>query len=1051
MISYPPPPPSQPPSARPGRKERRPATRPKTLQRQEGAMAVHGTPENDVDAEGTAAPEPVGGEREVTVPRSSAGLIHVDAEAHVRWASPSALALLGRSAREVLGCELEHVFAEPAALRDALAAARRGDRTVLSVSPKDAQDGVSMQLTVLPQHVAGEYAGAGLILGDLAEGELRPPRTPSQSDIAALYRNHAVIEFDSQGVILDANLNFCRVLGYAPDEIVGKHHSMFLEPEYARSAEYQTFWDNLTAGRINAARFKRVSKSGAPVWLEASYTPVVDESGMVQRVVKCATDITEEELREADLRGQVEAINRSHAVVEFSVDGTVLHANDNFCRLMGYGQSEVVGKRHAIFVEEAYAQSDEYREFWRGLGRGEPASARFKRRTKLGAEVWLEASYNPVFDANGQVSKVVQYATDITSTELRDARLRDEVEALNRAYAVIEFDLQGNVLKVNDLFSRVMGYSSEEIVGRHHSMLVDAAYAKSREYREFWRALAGGEHRKARFRRLDKRGRDVWLEASYSPILDPEGKPRGVLKFAADITAAELRDADNRGQIAAISRIQAVAEFDLEGRVLKVNENFLALLGYRESEVIGRHHSTFVDPAERSSDGYREFWRDLARGKPFAQRFRRITRDGGEVWIQGSYNPVLDADGRVLKIVKFATDITQAVAAEAANLRYAAMVENAGWGMTYADNDGVIRYLNPSSERVLRVVQAQLPRRIEQIVGANIELLLSDSGHDIRRLLADEARLPQRMKVKFGPEVVELELSALFDKRHQRIGSMTTWRLITEREAFREGTSRNTEAVAQRSTELTNVAREMTENAEYTANQADLVGSASSSVTQAVSQVAAAAEQMSSTVREIAKNANEAARVAVAAVRAAEETNKTIGQLGESSREIGKVIKTITSIAQQTNLLALNATIEAARAGEAGKGFAVVANEVKELAKQTAGATEDISRKIEAIQSDTRGAVGAIQQIGAIIGQINDFQNTIASAVEEQAATTNEIARNATDAANSSAMINANIGSVTVASRSASEAATNTLHSAEELARVANALRSALDQLEKQT
>jgi methyl-accepting chemotaxis protein len=966
----------------------------------------------------------------------------------VRWASPSALALLGRSAREVLGCELEHIFAQPSELRDALAAARSGARTVLSVSPKDAEEGVRVQLTVLPQHVDGEYAGAGLILGELAESTLQPQRAPRQSDIAALYHSHAVIEFDPQGVILDANTNFCRVMGYSPDEIVGKHHSMFLDPEYARSAEYRHFWDNLTAGKINAARFKRVSKSGAPVWLEASYTPVVDESGRMLRVVKCATDISSEELRDADLRGQVDAINRSHAVVEFSVDGTVLHANDNFCRLMGYAASEVVGKRHAVFVDEAYAQSDEYRELWQRLGRGEAVSARFKRRTKRGAEVWLEASYNPIFDADGRVLKVVKYATDITQTELKDASLRGEIEAINRTHAVIEFDLQGNVLKVNELFTRVMGYSSDEIVGRHHSMLVDTAYAKSSEYREFWSALARGEHRKARFRRVGKGGKDVWLEASYNPIFGPDGKPVKVVKFATDITNVELRDADNRGQMAAMSRIQAVVEFDLEGRVLKANANFLALMGYRESDVLGRHHSMFVDPAERSSDGYRELWRDLARGKPLAQRFRRLTRDGREVWIQGSYNPVLDSEGRVLKVVKFATDITQAVAEEAANLRYAAMAENAGWGMMYADNDGVIRYLNPSCERVLRAIQAHLPRRMEQIVGANIEHLLT-GGHDTRRLLADEARLPQRMKVKFGPEVVEIELSALFDKRHQRIGSMTTWRIITEREAFREGTSRNTEAVAQRSTELSNVAREMTENAEYTANQADLVGSASNSVTQAVSQVATSAEQMSSTVREIAKSANEAARVAVAAVRAAEDTNKTVAQLGESSREIGKVIKTITSIAQQTNLLALNATIEAARAGEAGKGFAVVANEVKELAKQTAGATEDISRKIEAIQSDTRGAVSAIQQIGAIIGQINDFQNTIASAVEEQAATTNEIARNATDAATSSAMINANIGSVTAASRSASEAATNTLRSAEELARVATALRSALDQLEQ--
>ena len=250
----------------------------------------------------------------------------------------------------------------------------------------------------------------------------------------------------------------------------------------------------------------------------------------------------------------------------------------------------------------------------------------------------------------------------------------------------------------------------------------------------------------------------------------------------------------------------------------------------------------------------------------------------------------------------------------------------------------------------------------------------------------------------------------------------------------------NAQTLASSAEELTAVSQQMSANAEETAAQTNVVAAASEEVSKNVETVATSAEEMSASVTEIAKNTSEAARVAAQAVRVAEETNRTVAKLGESSIEIGQVIKVITSIAEQTNLLALNATIEAARAGEAGKGFAVVANEVKELAKQTAAATEDISRKIDAIQNDTRGAVSAIEEISGIISQINDIQNTIASAVEEQSATTNEIARNASEAATGSTEISRNVANVSEAAHSTTEGASNTLTAAQELSKLASDL-----------
>ena len=253
--------------------------------------------------------------------------------------------------------------------------------------------------------------------------------------------------------------------------------------------------------------------------------------------------------------------------------------------------------------------------------------------------------------------------------------------------------------------------------------------------------------------------------------------------------------------------------------------------------------------------------------------------------------------------------------------------------------------------------------------------------------------------------------------------------------------ARSAESLSGSSKELTAISQQMAAGAEETATQANVVSAASEQVSTNVSVVATGSEEMLASIREISKSANEAARVARNAVGVAEQTNQTIAKLGDSSVEIGKVIKVITSLAQQTNLLALNATIEAARAGEAGKGFAVVANEVKELAKETAKATEEIGQKIEAIQTDTRGAVGAIGQISAIINQINDISNTIASAVEEQTATTNEIGRNVTEAAKGTTEIARNIATVATAAQQTTEGAVMTQNSAKTLRGLATQLQ----------
>jgi len=408
------------------------------------------------------------------------------------------------------------------------------------------------------------------------------------------------------------------------------------------------------------------------------------------------------------------------------------------------------------------------------------------------------------------------------------------------------------------------------------------------------------------------------LSLLVAALTDAQGKPAGMMLTWEVITKTE----DHAGQVEAISRSQAVIEFSLDGTIQDANENFLSFIGYSLEEIKGRHHGMLVDEEQRSSAEYREFWARLARGEHVAGEFRRIAKGGREIFVQGSYNAIRDVQGKPFKVVKYAVDVTEQVR---------------------------------------------------------------------RRKTSVEAQ------------------------RH----------IVS-----------NATALSAAGNELDAIAAQMAATAEETSTQANVVSAAAEQVNKNVQTVATGAEEMTASIREIAKSANEAARVATSAVKVAETTNATVAKLGESSAEIGKVIKVITSIAQQTNLLALNATIEAARAGEAGKGFAVVANEVKELAKETAKATEDISQKIEAIQGDTRGAVAAIAQISRIINQINDIQNTIASAVEEQTATTNEISRNVAEAAKGSAEIAQNITGVAQAAKETSSGVSDTKSAASEITRM---------------
>ncbi|MEO9593164.1 methyl-accepting chemotaxis protein [Rhodopirellula bahusiensis] len=666
----------------------------------------------------------------------------------------------------------------------------------------------------------------------------------------------------------------------------------------------------------------------------------------------------------ANYRGQVKAISRSQAVIEFELDGTIIQANSNFLETVGYELKDIAGQHHSMFVDAQTKASHEYQSFWSDLAAGKFKSGEYRRFGNGGKEIWLQASYNPILDDRGVPFKVVKYAADITEQKLRSANLEGQLAAISKSQAVIEFNLDGTILTANENFLSTVGYSLEEIQGNHHRMFVEAEESSKPEYKLFWDALARGEFQSGEYKRIGKGGKEIWIQASYNPILDMNGKPFKVVKFATDITQAKLHNADFQGQLAAIGKAQAVIEFEMDGTIRTANENFLNAVGYSLDEIQGNHHRMFVAAEESNRPEYKLFWDALGRGEFQAAEYRRHGKGGKEIWIQATYNPILDMNGKPFKVVKFATDITAQVVAR--------------------------EELKANVDAILEVVNAA-------------------SGGDLTQQI----------------EVVGEDAIGQVGSRLQGF--------FSDLRASIESIAENATSLAGASEELSAVSTQMSSNAEETSSQAQIVSSASTEVSQNIQTVTTGVEELNSAIREIARNATEASKISNQAVGVASDTNDTITKLGASSLEIGKVVKVITSIAEQTNLLALNATIEAARAGEAGKGFAVVANEVKELAKETAKATEDISGKIETIQSDTGGAVSAIREISEVINQINDISNTIASAVEEQTATANEIGRNIGEASQGADEIAKNITSVASAAGSTSQGAGNTQQAAGEL------------------
>jgi methyl-accepting chemotaxis protein len=374
------------------------------------------------------------------------------------------------------------------------------------------------------------------------------------------------------------------------------------------------------------------------------------------------------EADETDAR--MEAVSVSNCIMEMDGQATIVAMNARMTQALGASAADLIGKSAQVLSFDAeksvatHKERVEDVEIWSQLRDGKSVSGEYRRRGASGAEVWFAASFTPVMGLDGMLAKVVFIGSDVTNAMLERLDADGKLGAIDRSQAVIEFDLTGRVLTANGNFLALMDYQLGEIVGRHHRIFVNPEFASTSQYTAFWEALARGEFYSGEYKRIGKNGREVWIRATYNPIFDRYGNSFKVVKFATDVTASKLLNAEFEAKVAAIDLGQAVAEFDLDGNVLAANRNFLAAMGYTGREIIGQHHSLFCSKEYSQGLEYRDFWLKLGEGTLINGRFGRVGKYEREVWLQATYNPIRDLNGNVIKVVKFAFDVTREVMLE---------------------------------------------------------------------------------------------------------------------------------------------------------------------------------------------------------------------------------------------------------------------------------------------------------------------------------------------------------------------------------------------------
>lgn len=662
-----------------------------------------------------------------------------------------------------------------------------------------------------------------------------------------------------------------------------------------------------------------------------------------------------------------EAISRSQAVIEFDLNGIVKDVNENFLYALGYTKEEVVGQHHRIFCESNYVLTTDYRKFWEKLSQGQYEAGEFCRISKSGHQVWIQASYNPIFNDDGKPVSIVKFATVISEQKIKTSEFESINNAIRRSQAVIEFDLNGNILNANENFLSVTGYHLSEIQGKHHRIFCDKKFVESEEYINFWNRLSKGEFESGEYRRFGKNAKEIWIQATYNPVLDSMGKPFKVIKFATNVTDIKLRSNEAESKVAALSRSQIVIEFDPEGTVLYANNNFLEGMGYLLDEVVGRHHKIFCHDDYAKSKDYEAFWRDLKNGTYHNGTFKRKKKNNEDIWIKATYNPIFDMDGRLLKVVKYAIDITKEKQMWS-EFESKIQAIHRSQAVIEFSTDGVILDANENFLQIMGYSR-------EQLVGKHHRMFCQDAYTEGAGYLAFWSKL-KRGEYDQG-EYLRLKSDG------QEAWIMATYNPILDADG--------------KAYKILKVASDITNEKMRTMRIED----SGKKIFNYVDELNRSVSEISSAALECELQSTKNKEQASNGLGFLKSVIDVTTNLEESARSISTISSQIQDISDRTNLLAFNATIESVRAGELGRGFSVVADEIRKLAERSAQSAKQIEGLVETTlllskqgKNSSGQAIAAFTEISsgverttsevAVIGDSTKQQTGLASSIHSE-------------------------------------------------------------------